>query len=124
MLTGKNILIVDDDRINVLALSAVLKQEEPNLFFAYNGKECLQYLEKNANINLILLDLMMPELDGYETIKQIKALYSTQNIPIIIITARVIRGDKQKLLEAGADAYIEKPIVFNELLKSICELCA
>ncbi len=123
MIEGKNILIVDDDRLNVLALSAFLRSKKPNIFIAYNGLECLEQLENNPNINLILLDLMMPELDGYKTLELIKQKDNIKNIPVIIVTARVIRGEKQKFLLAGANEYIEKPIDFDSLLKSISFLC-
>lgn len=119
VLEGKNILIVDDDRINILALTAVLKAKKPNIFVAHNGIECLNQLEKTPQINLILLDLMMPNLDGYQTLKKLNACPKTKNIPVIIVTARVIRGEKEKLINAGACAYIEKPILYDELINSI-----
>lgn len=119
VLKGKNILIVDDDRINIMALSAVLKAKDPNIFVAHSGAECLAQLKKNPEMNLILLDLMMPNLDGYQTLERLTNCTETKNIPVIIVTARVIRGEKEKLIKSGASAYIEKPIAYDELMQSI-----
>ncbi len=123
MIQGKNILIVDDDSNNVFAISAVLRQMHPNLFVAVNGLECLKRVKENPPIDLILLDLMMPEFDGYKTLEILQEDEATRHIPVIIVTARIVPKEKEKLLSSGARAYIEKPVVFETLLYSIRQIC-
>lgn len=122
-LEGKSILVVEDDRLNVMAITATLKNYKTNILVAYNGNECLKKLHENPAIDLILLDLMMPEKDGYATLEELKNNELTKHIPVIILTARVVRGEKEKLIQAGASDYFEKPILYDKLLCSIKSFC-
>ncbi len=122
-LEGKSILVVEDDRLNVMAITATLKNYKTNILVASNGNECLKKLHENPAIDLILLDLMMPEKDGYATLEELKNNELTKHIPVIILTARVVRGEKEKLIQAGASDYFEKPILYDKLLCSIKSFC-
>ena len=114
-LNGKSILLVDDDRRNIFALSSYLESLTQKTVIAANGLECMKKLEKNTNIHLILMDIMMPYLDGYETMKQIRKTEKFSHIPIIALTARAMPGDKEKCLEAGAMDYLSKPVDLDML---------
>ncbi|GIP34073.1 response regulator [Paenibacillus sp. J2TS4] len=113
---GKNILLVDDDIRNVFALSSVLESFHMNVSFAENGVEALQVLEQKPEIDLILMDIMMPEMDGYETMRQIRSQLRFEKLPIIALTAKAMRDDRNKCIEAGASDYIIKPINTDQLL--------
>lgn len=123
MFEGKNILIVEDDATNALALSAVLRAKKPNVIVVNNGLECIEHLVKYPDVNLILLDLMMPEMDGYETLNRIKNNERTKHIPVIVVTARIAWGEREKCLDSGADAYLTKPVVYEELMTFMSLLC-
>ena len=116
MNTEKEILIIDDDSRNIFALSAVLKAKKYTCLSASSAVKGLKLLEKNKNIGAVLMDMMMPEMDGYEAIGKMKSDTALQNIPVIAITAQAMTGDREKCLEAGADAYISKPVNVDELL--------
>ncbi|GIP23749.1 response regulator [Paenibacillus sp. J22TS3] len=107
---GKRILLVEDDIRNVFALSNVLESHNLEVVFAENGREALELLEKDTNFNLILMDIMMPEMDGYETMRAIRAMPQFQHLPIIALTAKAMKEDRQLCLDAGASDYISKPI--------------
>ncbi len=113
---GKNILIVDDDIRNLFALSSVLESYKMNISFAENGKEALNQLEVNAGIDLVLMDIMMPEMDGYETMREIRLLSKYDKLPIIAVTAKAMKDDRDKCIEAGASDYIAKPVNTEQLL--------
>ncbi len=122
MLKGKRILIVDDNDLNIFALSAVLKSKGPVLFKAKDGKECIDFLEKNDPVDLVLLDMMMPVMDGYETLTELRKNKRFENLPIIALTAQAMVGDSEKCLKIGASDYCSKPVDFDVLLKKICSL--
>jgi CheY-like chemotaxis protein len=113
---GKNILIVDDDIRNLFALSSILESYKMNISFAENGKEALNQLEENAGIDLVLMDIMMPEMDGYETMREIRLLSKYDKLPIIAVTAKAMKDDRDKCIEAGASDYIAKPVNTEQLL--------
>ena len=113
----KTILIIDDDTRNIFALSAVLKSRGFNCVSAVSALDGLAILENNNRINIVLLDIMMPEMDGYETVEAIRSNARLANLPVIAVTAQAMVGDKEKTLQAGADAYISKPVDVDELLK-------
>lgn len=113
---GKNILIVDDDIRNVFALSSLLESFKMNIAFAENGKEALEQLEKNPQTDLILMDIMMPEMDGYETMREIRMRPEYDKLPIIAVTAKAMKDDRDKCVEAGASDYIAKPVNTEQLL--------
>ena len=110
------VLIVDDDMRNSYALSAVFESKGMEVFITSNGKEALEKLQKTRDISIILMDIMMPVMDGYETMQAIRAEPQWQHIPIIALTAKAMREDKQKCIDAGANDYLAKPIDSNKLL--------
>ncbi|WP_027002229.1 response regulator [Hugenholtzia roseola] len=120
MLSGKRILIVDDDIRNVFVITSALENHEAEIFEALNGQEALNVLEEEE-IDLILMDIMMPIMDGYETIKNIRKDERIKHIPIIAVTAKALKEDRDKCIEAGADDYMTKPIDYNLLLKLVRE---
>lgn len=112
----KNILIVDDDSRNIFALTAVLKSKGFNILSSTSATEGLKLLEKNKGINIVLMDIMMPDMDGYEAISQIRSNPSVSNVPVIAVTAQAMVGDREKSLQAGANEYISKPVDVDVLL--------
>jgi CheY-like chemotaxis protein len=115
--TGKTILLVDDDARNIFALSAMLKARGFGVKSATSVKEALAILEQDEPIDTILLDMMMPEMDGYEAIPLLKNDERYRHIPLIAVTAQAMAGDREKCLAAGADAYQSKPIDIDALLQ-------
>ncbi|PEC85578.1 histidine kinase [Bacillus cereus] len=111
----KTILIVDDDHRNIFALQNALKKQHANIITAQNGIECLEVLKSNTNIDLILMDIMMPNMDGYETMEHIRMNLGLHEIPIIALTAKAMPNDKEKCLSAGASDYISKPLNLHQL---------
>ncbi|MBE9109319.1 response regulator [Nodosilinea sp. LEGE 07298] len=115
-LAGKKVLIVDDDVRNVFALTSLLEQYDMDVVFAENGRDGLQTLRANPDVGLVLMDVMMPELDGYETTRLIRQQDQFRSLPIIALTAKAMQGDREKCIEAGASDYITKPIDTEQLL--------
>ncbi|NOY61150.1 MAG: response regulator [Calditrichaeota bacterium] len=113
---GKRILLVDDDMRNVFALSNVLEEKRMKVLVGKNGKEGLEQLRKNPGIDLILMDIMMPEMDGYEAMRKIREQPKFKNIPLIALTAKAMKGDRIKCIEAGANDYLAKPVDQDKLL--------
>lgn len=118
----KEILIIDDDSKNIFALSAVLKAKNYQCVSALSAQSGFELIATNPNIGIVLMDMMMPEMDGYEAIKRMKLDAVMQAIPVIAITAQAMTGDREKCLEAGADGYISKPVDVSALLKLLNEL--
>jgi len=112
----KIILIVDDDMRNVFALSSVLEGKGMEVLVAENGKEALVLLNTHGGIDLVLMDIMMPEMNGYETMQQIRSQARFEKLPIIALTAKAMKGDRQKAIDAGANDYLSKPIDIDKLL--------
>jgi signal transduction histidine kinase/DNA-binding response OmpR family regulator len=112
----KKVLIADDDVRNVFALATVLEDKDMEIVAAKNGKECLVLLDKHDDISLVLMDIMMPEMDGYEAMQAIRKHPKYHNIPILALTAKAMKGDKAKCIEAGANDYLSKPVDTNKLL--------
>ncbi len=119
VLTDKNILIVDDDMRNVYALTSALESAGMKVQFAENGKEAIDKLEKHAGIHLILMDIMMPDMDGYEAIVSIRSMTQYQSLPIIALTAKAMKQDRQKCMDVGASDYISKPINMEQLFSML-----
>jgi CheY-like chemotaxis protein len=115
-LAGKKVLIVDDDIRNIFALTGALEQHGITVFNAENGKDGLETLKNNPGIDVVLMDIMMPELDGYDTTRIIRGLEEFRNLPIIAVTAKAMKGDREKCIEAGASDYISKPVNIEQLL--------
>ncbi len=116
ILNGKTVLVVDDDVRNIFSLSKSLEQLKMNVVTAINGKEAIQKLEENKKIDVVLLDMMMPEMDGYETAKEIRKNYKWKDLPVIAVTAKAMTGDREKCISAGASDYITKPVDIDQLL--------
>jgi len=115
-LAGRKVLIVDDDIRNIFALTGALEQYGLTVLNAENGKDGLETLKNNPDIDVVLMDIMMPELDGYDTIRIVRGLQEFKNLPIIAVTAKAMKGDREKCLEAGASDYISKPVNIEQLL--------
>ncbi|MCI0343228.1 MAG: response regulator [Planctomycetales bacterium] len=118
-LSGKKILIVDDDLRNIFALTAVLGRFQMQVAYAARGAEGIAVLQKMPDIHVVLMDIMMPEMDGYETIRAIRSDARFRDLPIIALTAKAMKGDREKCLEAGASDYISKPVDLHRLLSML-----
>ncbi len=116
---GEKVLIVDDDVRNVFALTSVLEQHRLSVLYAENGREGIEVLERNEDIALVLMDIMMPEMDGYATMAAIRDMPQFAGLPIIALTAKAMKGDREKSLTAGASDYITKPVDVSRLLHMI-----
>ncbi len=115
-LNNKKILIVDDDMRNVFALSAALEERGITVVVGRNGREGIKKLHQNLDVDLILMDIMMPEMDGYTAMREIRKEEKSRRVPIIAITAKAMKDDRQKCIEAGADDYLTKPIEMDKLI--------
>jgi CheY-like chemotaxis protein len=113
---GKKVLVIDDDIRSGFALTSVLEQHGMKVVYAEDGREGLERLQQHPNTDLVLLDIMMPELDGYETARAIRTLPGFENLPIIALTAKAMKGDRDKALAAGASDYIAKPVDVDQLV--------
>jgi len=116
ILTGKKVLIVDDDIRNTFALTTFLEDKNLEVIVGNNGKEALTLLEKHPEIAIILMDIMMPEMDGYEAMREIRSQRPFRKLPIIALTAKAMKGDKSKCIEAGANDYLSKPVDTDKLI--------
>jgi len=115
-LKGKRILLVDDDVRNIYAISSILEEYEMNITFAENGVETLEILKNDVHFDLILMDIMMPEMDGYEAIRRIRKNPLMEKLPIIALTAKAMKEDREKCMQAGASDYIAKPVDPDRLI--------
>ena len=122
MKNEKEILIIDDDSKNIFALSAVLKAKKFQCISALSAHQGFKMLSSNKNVGVVLMDMMMPEMDGYEAIGKMKNDHELKDIPVIAITAQAMTGDREKCMEAGADGYISKPVNVDELLLLLNQL--
>jgi signal transduction histidine kinase/CheY-like chemotaxis protein/HAMP domain-containing protein len=119
VLLGKKILIVDDDVRNIFAMTSALEDYGVDVCMAEKGKEAIQLLNENPRIDAVLMDIMMPDMDGYETIRKIRTQIEFKKLPILAITAKAMKEDREKCLEAGASDYLSKPIIFEQLLSML-----
>ncbi len=119
MITSKQVLVVDDDIRNIFALTTILERHNMKVIPAENGQEAIQILEHTPSIEIVLMDIMMPIMDGYETTRAIRKKPEFQNLPIIALTAKAMSGDREACLEAGASDYITKPVNSAQLLSLI-----
>ncbi|BDU18440.1 HAMP domain-containing protein [Lysobacter auxotrophicus] len=115
-LRGKNVLVVDDDVRNIFALSSVLERHGMHVHTAGNGRDAVTKVSEMPELDLVLMDIMMPGMDGYDTMREIRALGDRRTLPIVALTAKAMKGDREKCLEAGASDYLAKPVVTDQLL--------
>ncbi|MDB6005488.1 MAG: putative Signal transduction histidine kinase, partial [Prosthecobacter sp.] len=116
VLRRRKVLIVDDDARNIFALSTVLENQEMEIISATNGRQAIELIESNDDLAMVLMDIMMPEMDGYETMREIRKKAEFRHLPILALTAKAMKGDREKCLEAGASDYIAKPVNTDQLL--------
>jgi CheY-like chemotaxis protein len=110
------VLVVDDDVRNIYAVTTVLEGQGMKVVFAENGRDGIETLRRNPEVSLVLMDVMMPEMDGYETMREIRRIAEYRTLPILALTAKAMKGDREKCLEAGASDYITKPVDPDRLL--------
>ena len=122
VLPGRRVLIVDDDIRNVFALTHVLGRVGMPVLYAENGREGIETLERNPDVELVLMDIMMPEMDGYETIAAIRRTPRWTGLPIVALTAKAMPGDREKSIARGANDYVPKPVDVDQLLTVVCAL--
>ena len=116
LLAGKKVLIVDDDMRNIFALSAILEEHNVIIASAESGREAIDKLQEQEDIEVVLMDIMMPDMDGMETIREIRKIPRMRNLPIVAVTAKAMKGDREKCIEAGAWDYLAKPVDSEQLL--------
>jgi len=115
-LRGRKILIVDDDARNIFALTSLLENQDMEVIPATNGRDAVDIVKATDDLGIVLMDIMMPEMDGYETIREIRKMPEFRTLPILALTARAMKGDREKCLDAGASDYIAKPVNTDQLL--------
>src|SRR5262249_5598452 len=116
VLSGKKVLIVDDDMRNIFALSTVLEEHDMVIVSADNGPDAIKVLQEQHDVDIVLMDIMMPEMDGIDTMRAIRRIPSLKALPIIAVTAKAMKGDREKCIEAGAWDYLAKPVDTDQLL--------
>jgi CheY-like chemotaxis protein len=110
------VLIVDDDIRNIFSLTGVLEQHQVQVVHAESGRQGIERLQTAENVDMVLMDVMMPDMDGYETMRQIRRVDRFRKLPIIAITAKAMKGDREKCIAAGASEYISKPVDADQLV--------
>jgi len=118
-LANKTVLIVDDDVRNIFALTSLLEQHKVKTKYAESGKSAIETLEKTPDVDVVLMDVMMPDMDGYETMRAIRQNPKFADLPIVALTAKAMKGDREKCIEAGASDYIAKPVDIPQLLSML-----
>jgi CheY-like chemotaxis protein len=118
-LLGRTVLLVDDDARNIFALSSVLERRGMRVLTATTGNEAIKHIESTSDITVVLMDIMMPEMDGYQTIQLIRKQPSLRRLPIVALTAKAMKGDREKCLDAGASDYLAKPVNTEQLLSAL-----
>jgi CheY-like chemotaxis protein len=116
VLSGKKVLLVDDDIRNIFAMTSILEGHSMGVVSAENGREAIALLHGTPGIDIVLMDIMLPEMDGYDTIRAIRGSAGFKNLPIIAVTAKAMKGDREKCIDAGASDYVAKPIDTDHLL--------
>jgi CheY-like chemotaxis protein len=118
-LVGRQVLIVDDDVRNIFALSSVLERRGMKVLTANTGREAIETLEARPDLAIVLMDIMMPEMDGYQTMRVIRQNPSWRRLPIVALTAKAMKGDREKCVIAGASDYLAKPVNTEQLLSTL-----
>ncbi len=116
VLIGREVLVVDDDIRNIFAMTSLLEHQKMKVLSAESGREAVELLQKNQEVDIVLMDIMMPEMDGYDTMRAIRQQEIFSSIPIIALTAKAMKGDREKCIESGASDYITKPVDTEQLL--------
>jgi CheY-like chemotaxis protein len=116
VLHGRKALVVDDDARNIFALTTVLENHDMEVLSATNGRQAIEIIKSTPGLSVVLMDIMMPEMDGYETLREIRKLPEFRALPILALTAKAMKGDREKCLEAGASDYIAKPVNTDQLV--------
>jgi CheY-like chemotaxis protein len=116
ILRGRKILVVDDDARNIFALTSVLENQDMEVISTTNGASAIEIIQNNPDLSAVLMDIMMPDMDGHETMREIRRRPEFRTLPIIALTAKAMKGDREKCLDAGASDYIAKPVNTDQLL--------
>jgi CheY-like chemotaxis protein len=116
VLRQRKVLVVDDDARNIFALTMVLENHDMEVISATNGRQAIDLIRETPDLSVVLMDIMMPEMDGYETMREIRHLPEFRTLPILALTAKAMKGDREKCLQAGASDYIAKPVNTEQLL--------
>ena len=116
MLRSRKVLVVDDDARNIFALTTVLENNDMEVLSATNGRQAIEAIQGTEDLSAVLMDIMMPEMDGYQTMREIRKDQKFRALPILALTAKAMKGDREKCLEAGASDYIAKPVNTEQLL--------
>ncbi len=115
-LQGRKVLVVDDDARNIFALSTLLENQDMQVLSATTGRGAIELVETTPDLGVVLMDIMMPDMDGYETMREIRRDARFRTLPILALTAKAMKGDREKCLQAGASDYIAKPVNTDQLL--------
>jgi CheY-like chemotaxis protein len=118
-LRGRRVLVVDDDARNIFALTTILETQEMEVLSATNGRQAIEIIQNTPDLSVVLMDIMMPEMDGYETMEVIRQNPAFRRLPIVALTAKAMKGDREKCLEAGASDYLAKPVNTEQLLSAL-----
>jgi CheY-like chemotaxis protein len=118
-LSGAKVLVVDDDFRNIFALTALLERGHAHVTAVESGAEAIAVLERGSHIDVVLMDIMMPGMDGYATMRAIRALERFKSLPIIAVTAKMVGGERERCIQAGASGYVPKPVDTAELMAAI-----
>jgi CheY-like chemotaxis protein len=116
ILQHRKVLVVDDDARNIFALTTLLENHEMEVLSATNGRQAIEIIQNMPDLSAVLMDIMMPEMDGYQTMREIRKDPRLRTLPILALTAKAMKGDREKCLEAGASDYIAKPVNTDQLL--------
>jgi CheY-like chemotaxis protein len=119
VLGGRKVLIVDDDIRNIFAMTSILEPHKMEILSAETGKSAIEILQKSPDVDVVLMDIMMPDMDGYDTMRAIRKITRFRSLPIIALTAKAMKGDREKCIEAGASDYISKPVDTAQLLATL-----
>jgi CheY-like chemotaxis protein len=115
-LRGRKALVVDDDARNIFALTTLLENQDMEVLSATNGRQAIEIIQNEPDLSVVLMDIMMPEMDGYETLREIRKDARFRSLPILALTAKAMKGDREKCLDAGASDYIAKPVNTDQLI--------
>ena len=116
VLKGHKVLVVDDDARNIFALTSLLESQDMDVISATNGRQAIELIQSTPDVSMVLMDIMMPEMDGYQTMREIRNKPQFRTLPMLALTAKAMKGDRERCLDAGASDYIAKPVNTQQLL--------